>query len=87
MKARITNEINVKEAVIMINFLAKLFIKDHENVEDVNVRGAYGVLCGAVGIVLNIILFGIKLFAGIISGSVAIVSNSLSVILVSVCNI
>lgn len=60
----------------MINFLAKLFIKDHENVEDVNVRGAYGVLCGAVGIVLNIILFGIKLFAGIISGSVAIVADA-----------
>lgn len=60
----------------MINLLAKLFIRDHENIENPNVRGSYGVLCGAVGIVFNIILFGIKAFAGYISGSVAIVADA-----------
>lgn len=60
----------------MINFLAKFFIKDYENTDNPDVRGAYGVLSGAVGIVLNIILFGIKLFAGMISGSVAITADA-----------
>lgn len=60
----------------MINILARIFIKDHENISDSKVRGAYGVLCGAVGIVLNLILFGIKIFAGFISGSVAIAADA-----------
>lgn len=60
----------------MINFLAKLFIKDYEKTDNPNVRGAYGVLCGAVGIALNVILFGIKAFAGTISGSVAIFADA-----------
>lgn len=60
----------------MINLLAKLFIKNHEETNRAEVRRAYGVLCGVVGIVLNIILFGIKLFAGLLSASVAIVADA-----------
>lgn len=60
----------------MIDILAKIFIKNHDMTDNPDVRGAYGVLCGAVGIVLNIILFGIKLFAGMISGSVAITADA-----------
>lgn len=62
----------------MINFLAKIFIKNSKNVEDHDVRHAYGVLCGGVGVVLNLILFGIKVFAGSISGSVAIVADAIN---------
>ncbi len=60
----------------MIRLLAKLFIKDHKNTADVRVRHAYGVLCGAVGVFLNLVLFGIKFMAGIISGSVAITADA-----------
>ncbi len=60
----------------MTKLLIKLFIKDSENVKDKNVRRKYGNLGGAVGIVSNLILFAIKLFAGVISGSIAITADA-----------
>lgn len=60
----------------MIKFLAKIFIKDSENVTDQRVRSAYGYLCGAVGIVLNIFLFVGKFAAGTLSGSVAVTADA-----------
>ncbi len=60
----------------MIALLSKLFIKDHQNTKDANVRHAYGVLCGAFGVFLNIVLFGVKFAAGLISGSVAITADA-----------
>ena len=52
----------------MIGFLASRFIKDYQNTSDAAVRRAYGVLCGAVGIVINLLLFALKLFAGTLAG-------------------
>ena len=60
----------------MITVLSKFLIKNYENTEDAKVRRAYGVLCGIVGIVLNLILFSVKLFAGIISASAAIMTDA-----------
>ena len=40
----------------MINRLVRLFIQDCDNVTDPAVREKYGVLSGAVGIVLNLLL-------------------------------
>ena len=60
----------------MISLLAKKFIKDCENVTSPAVRQAYGVLCGIVGICLNIVLFALKFFAGTISGSIAITADA-----------
>lgn len=40
------------------------------------VRHAYGILCGVVGIMLNVILFAFKFTAGMLSGSVAITADS-----------
>ncbi len=60
----------------MITVLAKLFIKDYENTEEAGVRRAYGVLCGVVGIILNLVLFSVKIFAGMISTSAAIVTDA-----------
>lgn len=62
----------------MICFLAKFFIKDYDRVEDPEVRQNYGILSGVIGIALNIILVIIKMFAGYISGSIAIVSDALN---------
>ena len=60
----------------MISLLAKLFIKDYTNVTDSKVREAYGVLCGGMGIALNILLFLGKFLAGTISGSIAITADA-----------
>ena len=60
----------------MITFLASLFIKDSKNYEAPAVRQAYGVLSGAVGIGLNILLFIGKWLAGTISGSIAITADA-----------
>ena len=60
----------------MIKLLAKIFIKNSSNYQDVKVREQYGVLCGAVGIGLNIILFLAKFLFGTISASVAMVADA-----------
>ena len=60
----------------MIHFLARKLIRDYNNVSDAAVRRAYGVLCGAVGIVLNLLLFAGKALAGIISGSIAVTADA-----------
>ena len=60
----------------MVNALAKLFIKDADNVQSPAVRGAYGTLCSILGIALNILLFAGKFFAGTISKSVSITADA-----------
>ncbi len=60
----------------MITFLASLFIKDRRNYDSPAVRQAYGVLSGAVGIGLNILLFLGKWIAGTLSGSIAITADA-----------
>ena len=39
-------------------------------------RNAYGSLCGVMGIILNIVLFALKFFAGIISGAVSVMADA-----------
>ena len=60
----------------MIRFLARLFIKNADDPKDPAVRAAYGILCGAVGIFLNVLLFAGKFFAGSLSGSIAITADA-----------
>ena len=59
----------------MISLLAKFFIKS-EGKNEAQIRKAYGVLCGAVGIALNLLLFAGKFFAGLLSGSIAITADA-----------
>ena len=60
----------------MLTFLARCFIPDRENTASPTVRKAYGVLCGAVGIALNLLLFAGKFLAGQLSGSIAITAST-----------
>ncbi len=60
----------------MISFLAKKLIKNSGDTHLPSVRAAYGTLCGIAGIVLNLLLFGGKLFAGLISGAISVVSDA-----------
>jgi len=60
----------------MIHLLSGIFIKNRDQVDDQNVRRAYGMLCGVLGIVLNVLLFAGKYLAGILSGSIAITADA-----------
>ena len=60
----------------MIELLAKWFIPHRDSMEDGALRRAYGTLCGAVGIGLNILLFMGKFFAGQLSGSIAVTADA-----------
>ena len=57
----------------MISLLARLFIKP--DLDQTAARKAYGILCGAVGIGLNLLLFAGKFLAGLISGSIAVTAR------------
>ncbi|MBO5040580.1 MAG: cation transporter [Clostridia bacterium] len=59
----------------MIKLLAKIFIKN-KDYSDNSVRSKYGVLCGIVGIILNILLCCAKLAVSVITGSVAISADA-----------
>lgn len=60
----------------MINFIAKHWIPDYKEYQDKRVRQQYGILCGIVGIFLNIFLFAGKLFVGWLSHSIAIMADA-----------
>ncbi|WP_337460753.1 cation diffusion facilitator family transporter [Jutongia sp.] len=60
----------------MINFIAKHWISDYRKYQDKRVRQQYGILCGIVGIFLNILLFVGKLFVGGLSHSIAIMADA-----------
>ena len=60
----------------MISLLARLFIKPDPAREEPETRRAYGVLCGIVGICLNVLLFAGKFLAGTLSGSIAITADA-----------
>lgn len=60
----------------MISFLVKKFIPEYTETSSPKVREHYGVFGGALGIVCNMVLFALKLAIGIISGSIAIISDS-----------
>ena len=59
----------------MISLFARLFLKP-EGRDETALRKGYGILCGAVGIGLNILLFAGKFFAGTIAGSIAITADA-----------
>ena len=60
----------------MINFLVRKMVKNPEQTNDPKVRAAYGVLGGGVGIFCNLLLFLLKLFAGILTGAVSVMADA-----------
>ena len=61
----------------MITILARIFLKP-EGKPEARLRKGYGVLCGAVGVFLNLLLFLGKLLAGLASGSIAVVADAVN---------
>lgn len=62
----------------MSNFLIRLFIKNHNDTENPQIRDKYGKLSGAVGIVINIILCLSKIITGLVFGSIAILADGIN---------
>lgn len=60
----------------MVTLLINLFVRDKEDVKSPKVRQQYGMLCGLVGIALNIFLFLGKFSAGIFSRSISITADA-----------
>lgn len=60
----------------MIKLLAKVWIKDYEDTKNPKVRQGYGMLCGTIGIFLNILLFAGKFLAGSITHSISITADA-----------
>ena len=52
------------------------FIKNNSNVKDDEVRNSYGVFGGIVGILVNVLLFIIKLSVGLLVSSIAIMADA-----------
>lgn len=66
------------EVVSVTKLLIKLFIKDSENVDNPSVRVRYGILSGAVGVFINLLLCAAKLFVGSVSNSIAITADAIN---------
>lgn len=60
----------------MTKLLTKLFIKNHQNTSDPEVRKQFGSLSSFVGIGMNFLLAALKILAGLLSGSVAIIADA-----------
>jgi len=60
----------------MISFLVRMFVKDSDNLNDLMVRIRYGKFASIVGMICNIVLFAGKISVGLLSKSIAIISDS-----------
>lgn len=56
----------------------KLFIKNYEDVANPNVRFRYGIVAGIFGIISNLVLCGLKLLVGLLSGSITIIADAVN---------
>lgn len=60
----------------MVAILINLFVKEKDDINNPKVRQGYGMLCGIVGIVLNMLLFLGKFLAGTLSHSISIMADA-----------
>lgn len=62
----------------MITLLRKIFIKDYKNLNSIKVREKHGLLASIGGIIINLLLFAIKILIGILSFSLSIISDAIN---------
>lgn len=60
----------------MTEFLVRKLVKDYEQTDNPQVRTAYGMMAGIVGICCNLILFGAKIGVGFMTGSISIMADA-----------
>ena len=61
---------------MLSRFLVRLFIKDHEDIENPDIRSKYGYLAGIIGIFANLVLFTVKLVTGLAINSIAFIGDA-----------
>lgn len=61
-----------------MDYIMRKFVKDYDNISDINVRSKIGKVSGIVGIITNILLAVIKLIAGLLAKSVALIADSVN---------
>lgn len=62
----------------MVSLLIRILVNDYNKINDEKVRQGYGVVCGGVGIMLNVLLCCMKVFIGVMSGSIAIITDAVN---------
>lgn len=60
----------------MIEYIIRHTVRDYENTTDKLVRERYSIVGGVLGIICNFFLFAGKFFAGMATGSIAIISDA-----------
>ncbi|MGN0556602.1 MAG: cation diffusion facilitator family transporter [Acutalibacteraceae bacterium] len=60
----------------MFDILLRAFVRDYQNTSSAAVRKSYGTFSGVVGIILNLLLFLLKLAGGVISGAVSVIADA-----------
>lgn len=60
----------------MTDLLVKLFVKDYEQTDNLQVRTRYGLLSGMVGICCNVLLFLAKLLTGVMINSISVMADA-----------
>ncbi len=63
---------------MLVEFLAKKFIKNSSDINNPHVREKYGNLAGIIGVISNFILVILKVFLGIISGAISIIADAIN---------
>jgi len=61
---------------LISQILIKKFIKNSEDIKNKKVRERYGYLGGGVGILVNLVLFLIKITAGLLVNSIAVIADA-----------
>ena len=62
----------------MSKLFKKLFIKNYQDVTNPVVRARYGTASGFLGIFANALLFALKLVAGLLSASIAVIADAIN---------
>ena len=62
--------------MVLADYIIKKKVPLGENPESPNFRGKVGMVQGWISIVVNLLLFGIKLFFGIISNSISLIADA-----------
>ncbi|SFB17990.1 cation diffusion facilitator family transporter [Clostridium frigidicarnis] len=61
---------------MLSKLIIKTFIKDRDSISNEKTRTSYGIVAGVVGIIINALLFIIKLSLGLILGSIAVTADA-----------
>ncbi len=61
-----------------MDFLFKIFIKNYKDIHDETTRRRYGLFSGISGIILNFVLFCIKITTGILASSLGIIADAVN---------